>query len=57
MKEIKSVIFDWGGVIIDDPREHLVHRCAKAPVVLKEDYTKVHESYAKQLLKNTRKNH
>ena len=44
MEEIDSVIFDWGGVLIDDPRPGLLRYCAKAFAVAQEQYTPVHDS-------------
>jgi putative hydrolase of the HAD superfamily len=46
MKTIKSVIFDWGGVLIDDPAPALMQYCAKALRVAKEDYIKAHDKFA-----------
>ena len=45
MKEIKSVIFDWGGVLIDDPAPRLMQYCAEALAVSKEDYIKAHSKF------------
>jgi len=45
MKEIKSVIFDWGGVLIDDPAPMLMQYCAEALAVSKEDYIKAHSKF------------
>jgi len=45
MEKIKSVIFDWGGVLIDDPRPGLLKYCSKAFGVPLEDYTPVHDSF------------
>jgi epoxide hydrolase-like predicted phosphatase len=42
METIKSVIFDWGGVLIDNPAPGLMQHCAKALKVSKEDYIKAH---------------
>lgn len=33
MAEIKAVIFDWGGVLIDDPTPVLIKRCSEALAV------------------------
>lgn len=46
MERIKSVIFDWGGVLIDDPAPELMGYCADALGVPKEDYTKAHRRFA-----------
>jgi putative hydrolase of the HAD superfamily len=45
MKKIESVIFDWGGVLIDDPRPGLLRYCANAFGISQEDYTPVHDSF------------
>lgn len=44
MEKIDSVIFDWGGVLIDDPRPGLLRYCADAFDVVQEQYTPVHDS-------------
>ena len=45
MKTIKSIIFDWGGVLIDDPAPGLMQYCAKALKVSKENYIKAHNKF------------
>ncbi len=45
MERIESVIFDWGGVLIDDPRPGLLRYCANAFGVPEELYTPVHDSF------------
>jgi len=45
METIESVIFDWGGVLIDDPRPGLLRYCADAFGVSEHDYTPVHDSF------------
>jgi len=45
MGKIESVIFDWGGVLIDDPRPGLLQYCSGAFGVPLEDYTPVHDSF------------
>lgn len=52
MEKIKSVIFDWGGVLIDDPAPGLMQYCARALAVSKEDYTKAHNMFAADFQKN-----
>jgi putative hydrolase of the HAD superfamily len=44
MEKIESVIFDWGGVLIDDPRPGLLRYCAEAFGVPEEQYTPIHDS-------------
>ncbi|UCG49428.1 MAG: HAD family phosphatase [Phycisphaerales bacterium] len=46
METIESVIFDWGGVLIDDPAPGLVQYCAEALGVSREDYTGAHDKFA-----------
>jgi len=45
MERINSVIFDWGGVLIDDPAPALMRYCADALAVSKEDYIKAHRKF------------
>ena len=45
MDKIESVIFDWGGVLIDDPRPGLLKYCSEAFGVPLEDYTPVHDLF------------
>jgi putative hydrolase of the HAD superfamily len=45
MQTIKAVIFDWGGVLIDDPRPALMKYCAKALGVSEEAYIKAHNKF------------
>ncbi len=46
MAEIKAVIFDWGGVLIEDPLPGLMQYCADALGVSKEEYIKAHDKFA-----------
>ena len=46
MGKIESVIFDWGGVLIDDPAPGLMRYCAQALGVSKEDYIITHNKFA-----------
>jgi len=45
MDRIESVVFDWGGVLIDDPRPGLLRYCANAFGVSEERYAPVHDSF------------
>ena len=51
MESIKSVIFDWGGVLIDDPAPGLMRYCAEALGVSKENYMKAHSKFAEDFQK------
>ncbi len=46
MERIESVIFDWGGVLIDDPAPGLMRYCSQALGVSKEDYIITHDKFA-----------
>lgn len=46
MAKIKAVIFDWGGVLIDDPEEGLMRYCSDALGVSKEEYIEAHKKFA-----------
>ncbi len=52
MEAIESVIFDWGGVLIDDPTPGLMQYCAQALAVSKDDYIKAHSKFAADFEKN-----
>ncbi|MGD8499600.1 MAG: HAD family phosphatase [Phycisphaerales bacterium] len=45
MEKVESIIFDWGGVLIDDPRPGLLQYCADAFGTSQEHYTPVHDSF------------
>ena len=45
MEQIKSVIFDWGGVLIDDPRPGLLKYFADTFGLALEVYTPVHDLF------------
>ena len=45
MEKIESIIFDWGGVLIDDPRPGILQYCSEAFGVPLEDYTPVHDLF------------
>lgn len=51
MGKIEAIIFDWGGVLIDDPRPALMRYCANALSVLEEDYVEAHKKFAEQFQK------
>ncbi len=45
MGQIEAIIFDWGGVLIDDPRPALLEYCAKAFGMPVEDYAQIHDRF------------
>lgn len=49
--KIQAVIFDWGGVLIDDPRPGLMRYCANAFNVPVEVYTQVHDKFLEDFQK------
>jgi len=51
MGKIKAIIFDWGGVLIDDPRPGLMRYCAHAFNVPVEVYTQVHDKFLEDFQK------
>ena len=46
MDDIKAIIFDWGGVLVEDPGQGLMKYCAKTFKVSTEEYTKAHDKFA-----------
>ncbi len=51
MAKIKAVIFDWGGVLIDDPALGLMQYCADKLSVSEKDYIKAHKKFAQDFQK------
>jgi putative hydrolase of the HAD superfamily len=49
--KIQAIIFDWGGVLIDDPRPGLMRYCANAFSVPVEVYTQVHDKFLEEFQK------
>jgi putative hydrolase of the HAD superfamily len=45
MDKIESIIFDWGGVLIENPRPGLLRYCSEVFGVPLEDYTPIHDSF------------
>jgi len=45
MGQIEAIIFDWGGVLIDDPRPALLQYCAEAFGISVEDYAEIHDIF------------
>ncbi|UCD52030.1 MAG: HAD family phosphatase [Phycisphaerales bacterium] len=51
MERIEAVLFDWGGVLIDDPAPGLMAYCAKALGVSVEDYSTAHNRHGESFQK------
>jgi epoxide hydrolase-like predicted phosphatase len=45
MEKIKAILFDWGGVLIEDPGPELMGYCAEVLGVSVEDYTRAHNKF------------
>jgi FMN phosphatase YigB (HAD superfamily) len=43
---VRAVLFDWGGVLIEDPAPGLMDYCARALQVPVEDYTRTHNEHS-----------
>jgi putative hydrolase of the HAD superfamily len=50
---IEAVLFDWGGVLIEDPAAGLMAYCARALQVPVADYTSAHDEYAEAFQKGS----
>jgi putative hydrolase of the HAD superfamily len=48
---IEAVLFDWGGVLIDNPAPGLMNYCAGALGVSVEDYTRAHDRHGEAFQK------
>lgn len=53
MKMIQAVLFDWGGVLIENPAPGLMACCAKALGVPVEDYVRAHNAHAEAFQKGS----
>jgi hypothetical protein len=42
---IKSIVFDWGGVLIDRPTPHLLHYFAEYFNITEEKFNNAHKKY------------
>jgi putative hydrolase of the HAD superfamily len=51
MDEIKAVVFDWGGVLIDNPAAGLIRHCSSALGVSTEQFAEAHERYIPEFQK------
>lgn len=51
MERIEAVIFDWGGVLADNPAPQLMAYCAEALEVPVETYTTVHDRHSEPFQK------
>jgi putative hydrolase of the HAD superfamily len=51
MERIEAVIFDWGGVLADNPAPQLMAYCAEALKVPVETYTTVHDKHSEPFQK------
>jgi len=51
MEVIESVIFDWGGVLIEDPAPGLVKYCSEALGASREDYIKIYDRFGEDFHK------
>lgn len=51
MERIEAVIFDWGGVLIDDPAPELMRRCAEALGVEVSEYVQAHAKHSEAFQK------
>jgi FMN phosphatase YigB (HAD superfamily) len=49
--KIEAVLFDWGGVLIENPAAGLMAYCARVLDVAVEDYTRVHNEYSEAFQK------
>ncbi len=50
---MQAVLFDWGGVLIENPAPGLMAYCAKALGVAVEDYVRAHNAHAEAFQKGS----
>ncbi len=53
VEKIESVLFDWGGVLIDDPAPGLMAFCAQALEVPVTDYIEAHQRHGEAFQKGS----
>jgi len=53
MKDIKAVIFDWGGVLIENPAEGLMRYFSAALGVEEDEYTAIHLKYFRDFMRSS----
>jgi FMN phosphatase YigB (HAD superfamily) len=51
MERIEAILFDWGGVLIDNPAPGLMAHCAEALGVAISDYQQAHNRYGEPFQK------
>jgi FMN phosphatase YigB (HAD superfamily) len=51
VQDIEAVLFDWGGVLIDNPAAALMDYCARSLGVPTQDYTRAHNKYGEAFQK------
>jgi len=51
VQDVQAVLFDWGGVLIDNPASPLMDYCARALGVPVTDYTRVHNEHGEAFQK------
>jgi putative hydrolase of the HAD superfamily len=51
VQDIRAVLFDWGGVLIENPASPLMNYCARAMGISVEQYTRVHDRHAEPFQK------
>ncbi|MGE5296216.1 MAG: HAD family hydrolase [Solirubrobacterales bacterium] len=51
--KIEAVLFDWGGVLIDNPASGLMSYCAEALSVSVADYTRAHNEFGEEFQKGS----
>ncbi len=53
MRMIQAVLFDWGGVLIENPAPGLMDYCARALGVPVEDYVRAHNAHGEAFQKGS----
>jgi putative hydrolase of the HAD superfamily len=51
VQDIEAVVFDWGGVLIDNPAAALMDYCARTLGVPVQDYTRAHNKHGEAFQK------
>ena len=54
---IQSIVFDWGGVLIEDPSEIMSQYCAKVLQVSRQEFFRIYKKFIQDFQRGTISEH
>lgn len=54
---IKSIVFDWGGVLIEEPSLKMFEYCAKVLQVSRQEFLQIYEKFTQDFQRGTISEH